>query len=139
MKSADAMPLWKLDLCSVQGHLFELARRKRYDMAAFVPQFMNSTIAAQLDRPYNRYQWSGEEYMLESLEADAPTERLKRMDSISPNALFWMGYTYRYWHFVTGETSRKIHVTADYGRMCRTYAGYHTLGSEEAIERLKKR
>jgi len=137
MRAAVEMPLWKLDLCSVEGRLFELARRKGYPAADFVAAFMGSKVAEQLDHPYNRYQWAGEEYLLESLVDECGLVRRRCLDRTDPEALFWMGYTYRYWHYLTGETSRKIYGIADFRRMRIVYAGYHTLSCEAAVERLR--
>ncbi len=56
----------QLKLCDIQGRLFE--NSCQYGSEAFIRDFMNSEIAAHLDSPYNKYQWMGEEYILEELE-----------------------------------------------------------------------
>jgi len=137
MRPVVDVPLWALDLCSVEGRLFELARRRGYPAAEFVAAFMGSKVAEQLDHPYNRYQWSGEEYLLECLVDECGLVRGKRLDRTNPDALYWMGYTYRYWHYLTGETSRKIYGIADFRRMRTVYAGYHTVSCELAVKWLK--
>lgn len=58
----------KLQLCDIQGRLFELALKSGYDCPAFIKSFMNSRAAAALDDVYDRLQWAGEEYILEELD-----------------------------------------------------------------------
>ena len=131
------MGLIELDLCTVQGRLFELAYRSGYEIEGFVNGFMASSVARGLDSDYNRLQWSGEEYILHRVEEEcAPAKGASATD---PSALFWIGYLYRYWHLMTGEASREIGAQADFRRMLTVYPGYHTLSCEMAISRLKSR
>lgn len=46
----------KLQLCDIQGRLFELALKSGYDCPAFIKSFMNSRAAAALDDVYDRLQ-----------------------------------------------------------------------------------
>lgn len=122
-------------LCNIQGKLFELSCRKGIDSDAFVRAFMLSDTAAHFDLPYDRTQWCGEEYLLEELEDDSGG--LPRAEYIyDPEAMFWMGYLYRYWHFYTNESSKEIYKYANAAKMSLIYPGYHTLDCQEAIDRL---
>ena len=138
MRRAKKIAIYWLMLCDVQGKLFELAWRKGYDMAAFVPAFMKSRTAALVDSSYNRLQWAGEGYVLEELVAEVGLKHGRTRRSLPPEHLFWSGYLYRYWHCLTGESSASIYATAGYGRMAGTYAGYHTLSNELAIDNLRE-
>lgn len=129
------MTVQELDLCDVQGNLFQLAATSGYDPVAFVDTFMQSEVAKGLDSDYNRLQWSGELYILHRLEEEVTLA--KGGESVDPEALFWAGYITRYWHFATGESSRDIHATADAKRLLTVYPGYHTLDCDMAIRRLK--
>ena len=129
------MGLIELDLCTVQGRLFELALRGGYEIEGFVDKFMASSVARGLDSDYNRLQWSGEEYILHRVEEEC--ELVRGDSSVDPAALFWIGYLYRYWHLTTGESSREISAQADCRRMLTVYPGYHTLSCEMAINRIK--
>ena len=92
-------------LCDIQGRLFELALKSGYDCPAFIQAFMNSRTAAALDDTYDRLQWAGEEYILEEL--DDEVGGLKKAGTLySAEVMYWTGYTYRYWHYYTGESSR---------------------------------
>lgn len=124
-------------LCDIQGRLFELALRSGYDCKDFIEKFMNSKTAAALDEPYDRLQWAGEEYILEELNEEVGG--LKKAGITYHNeVMYWSGYTYRYWRYYTGESSKKIYTIADAETMEQTYLGYHTLSTEMAIDRLKE-
>ena len=132
--------------CKRQGKLFESAMEKGYEMETFVPVFMNSEAAKGLDAVYDHYQWAGNEYILEDVSRRhglAPViERFRRkIESGSPywEACYWMGYTYRFWHWYTGEASEDIYRKADFRKMLAVYPGYHTLSCEMAIDRLKEK
>ena len=52
--------------------------------------------------------------------------------------LFWAGYVYRQWHYLTGESSKEIYKQANAATMNRSYFGYHTVDVSVAIEWLKE-
>ena len=131
------LQMYERQLCDIQGRLFELARKNGYDCPAFIECFMNSSSAAALDDTYDRLQWAGEEYILEELEESSGGLR-KAGTVYSREVMYWAGYTYRYWHFRTGESSREIYEAADAERMNSCWAGFHTLDVEMAIENLKE-
>lgn len=124
-------------LCDIQGRLFERALRLGYDCRDFIEKFMNSKAAAFLDETYDRLQWAGEEYILEELKDEVGG--LKKAGTVYHNEImYWSGYTYRYWHYYTGESSKDIYAVADEETMARCYPGYHTLSVEMAVDRLKE-
>jgi hypothetical protein len=81
-------------------------------------------------------QWAGEEYILENLLDEAAIET--GGVQYDRETLFWIGYTYRYWHLLTGESSREIYRQADAKKMNECYLGFHTLDVAMAIEDLKE-
>ena len=86
-------------LCDIQGSLFESFANTEYDPECLIRVFMNSELSKNLDSDYNRMQWAGEEYLLEEL-LDVYKEQLEpKSEEYSKDALFWMGYVYRYWHY----------------------------------------
>lgn len=124
-------------LCDIQGRLFELARREGYDCPAFIEHFMNSDAAARLDSTFDFLQWAGEEYLLEEVNDEAEgLPRAGKTWGIEP--MYWIGYLYRFWHYLTGESSREIYATADATTMGGAYLGMHVLDPELAIEDLKE-
>ncbi len=124
-------------LCDIQGRLFELALKNGYDCKDFIEKFMNSKTAAALDESYDRLQWAGEEYILEELIDEVGG--LKKAETTYHNEImYWSGYTYRYWHYYTCESSKEIYKIADAGTMAECYLGFHTIDVEMAIDRLKR-
>ncbi len=124
-------------LCDIQGRLFELARANGYDCPAFIEAFMNSDVARRMDSTFDFLQWAGEDYLLEELDAEA--------GGLPPagatwgrEPMYWTGYIYRLWHYLTGETSRDIYAIADADTMGGAYLGMHVLDPQLAIENLKE-
>ena len=131
------LDMQKRQLCDVQGRLFELALKKGCDCSAFITAFMNSKVAMALDDIYDRLQWAGEEYLLEELDEEVGGLR-KGTIFYSREVMYWIGYTYRYWHYYTGENSREIYKIADACIMNECWLGFHTMDVEMAIEDLKE-
>lgn len=101
------LTLEKRQLCDIQRRLFELALKTGLDCPSFIKSFMNSKAAASLDDVYDRLQWAGEEYILDEL--DDEVNGLKKAGTTNPSeVMYWTGYTYRYWHYYTGESSNEI-------------------------------
>jgi hypothetical protein len=104
----------------------------------FIDLFMKSTCAADLDMEFNRLQWLGEEYIMEEL-IDEVGDKLVPGRQYSEDAMFWAGYIYRYWHFLTGESSKEISKQASGEKMIRVYPAYHTFANMDlAVELLKE-
>lgn len=127
----------ELQLCDIQGRLFELARKQGLDRNDFIRKFMNSETAAYFDLPYDRLQWAGEEYILENLLDESAVEK-DETSCGSTEEIYWTGYIYRYWHFYTGETSKEIYGQADEITMKNCYPGFHTLDPAMAVDDLKE-
>ena len=125
-----------LKLCDIQGRLFVLSGNSGYDSIPFMEAFMNSAVAEAMDERYNRMQWAGEEYLLEEIAAEKALA--KGGNVFSEEALFWIGYLYRYWHILTGEPSKKIVRIASPKVMNESYLMFHTMSPEMAIEDLKE-
>ena len=127
-----------LKLCDIQGRLFELSANQKYDSIKFIRVFMNSDVSRALDSKYNRMQWAGEEYLLDEVIENAKTESLIGGEVFSKDVLYWIGYIYRYWHYYSGEDSKKIYKQAPVEVMKRNYMMFHTMDPVLAIEDLKK-
>ena len=128
----------QLELCDIQGRLFELSAEKKYNSAAFVKAFMTSDTAKALDSEYNRMQWAGEEYLLEEIVSAAGDLLTADGEIYDTDILYWIGYIYRYWHYYSGEDSAKIYKQAPVETMKRNYMIFHTMDPVLAIEDLKE-
>ena len=125
---------YELQLCNIQGKLFELSLKKGYSSENFIRAFMQSKVAESLDSLYDRLQWAGEEYILEELEDEV---KLDYGETYDKEVLYWIGYIYRYWHYYTGESSKEIFRISDGKTMDYCWLGYHTYDAQMAIEELK--
>ena len=129
----------ELQLCDIQGRLFKLSARRGINSAEFIKVFMKSATAKALDSTYNRMQWAGEEYLLEEV-IDEAGDRFKKLREIySEGLIYWIGYIYRYWHYVTGESSKEIYKQAPVKVMRQNYERFYTMTLEEVIEILKEK
>ena len=129
----------ELQLCDIQGRLFKLSAQRGISSAEFIKIFMKSDTAKALDSTYNRMQWAGEEYLLEEV-IDEAGERFKKPDEVySEELIYWIEYIYRYWHYVTGESSKEIIKLAPVKVMKQNYEQFYMMTSKEVIEILKKK
>jgi hypothetical protein len=135
----------QLQLCDIQGRLFELSAKEALSSDIFIPAYMTSKTCEQYDAPYHRLQWSGEEYIMEEFrDEDKKHDGLFSNDKTNGNKLlftndelYWIGYMYRYWHFLTGEKSKNLYRQAPVKIMKNVYPGFHTLDGKIAIENIK--
>jgi len=127
---------FQLSQMALQARLFQGLARSRIDAREFIEAFMNSRAAEGLDAPYDRMQWAGESYIYETVVEEAGLRPKKKVRRYSADALFYAGYIYRYWHFLTGESSKEIYRQANASQILASY-GYHTESNEMAVADLK--
>jgi len=127
----------ELKLCDVQGRLFKLSVQQGINSAEFIKVFMKSATAKALDSTYNRMQWAGEEYLLEEVIYEARDRFEKPGEVYSDELIYWIGYMYRYWHYVTDEFSKEIYKQAPVKVMKQISAKLYMMPQEEVIEILK--
>lgn len=129
----------ELQLCDIQGRLFKLSVQRGINSTEFIKVFMKSATAKALDSTYNRMQWAGEEYLLEEV-IDEAADRFKKPGEVySEELIYWIGYIYRYWHYVTGESSKEIIKLAPVKVMKQNYERLYMMTPEEVIEILKEK
>ena len=127
----------EIQICDIQGRLFGLSVRRGISSAEFVKVFMKSATAKALDSTYNRMQWAGEEYLLEEVIDEAGDRFNKTGEIYTEKTIYWIGYIYRYWHYMTGESSKEIYKQAPVKVMKQNYAKVYMMTPEEAIEQIK--
>ncbi|MBR1536283.1 MAG: hypothetical protein IJ630_05045 [Treponema sp.] len=104
-KKFHTLSQFERQLCAVQGKMFELSARKNFTSREFIDFYMKSKTAQFFDLPYDRTQWLGEESLLQDVIDEATA--LPAGSTYDTESLFWIGYTYRYWHFLTGHQAKK--------------------------------
>lgn len=127
----------ELQLCDIQGRLFKLSAWRGISSAEFIKVFMKSATAKALDSTYNRMQWAGEEYLLEEVIDEAEDRFEKPGEVYAEELIYWIGYIYRYWHYMTGESSREIYKQAPMKVMKQNYERLYIMTPEEVVEILK--
>ena len=127
----------ELQLCDIQGRLFKLSAQREISSAEFIKVFMKSATAKTLDSTYNRMQWAGEEYLLEEVIDEAGDRFEKPGVVYTEELIYWIGYIYRYWHYVTGESSKEIYKQTLVKVMKNNYERLYMMTPEEVIEVLK--
>ena len=129
---------FQLAVCKQQGRLF---RECQYDFESdgidFITKYMNSTIAAETDRPSSFYHSMGIKALGEYFLQEATVKPFQESREIDPDALFWIGYAYKYWAFM-GESSKEIIIQAPVERALLVYPAYHMLAVSEAVRMFKK-
>ena len=128
----------QMALCDTQGQLFELAVERGYASETFIKAYMTSAVAADMDKEFHHIQWAGKAYILSRMEDEFADQLVKVGEIYDKEALYWMGYIYRYWHFYTDENSREIYKQAPAKTMNVVYLMYHTMSPEMAIDRLRE-
>ncbi len=125
-------------LCSVQGKMFELSAKKNLASKEFIDFYMQSGTARFFDLPYDRTQWLGEENLLYDVQEENPDlPQAEPCDALyGTEALFWMGYLYRYWHFLTAQPSSDIWKICSAETLHALYPAYHTLDCTLAVLRI---
>lgn len=126
----------KSSLSEMQGALFVMRGEEGYESGIFVKAFMNSKITEGLDSDFDFMQWAGKEYVMERMKDEYPEAFVKGGTVYDREALYWMGYLYRYWYFYSGETSKAIYKIADAATLNTMYYGFHTLSMGMAVDRL---
>ena len=133
------MKLDTMQLCLVeqQAELFEELGRRNVDAKAFIKAYMNSKAVEELDLPYDRMQWAGKEYLFQEVMEESglkPDPNCRRYDA---EVLFYGGYITRYWHYLTGESSKEIYRQCNEDQLLASY-GLHIESNELAVEDLKR-
>jgi len=124
----------ELQLCDLQGRIFEISIDKKYNSKKFVENFMNSETTSRFDEPFDRLQWLGELYYLEELEDEC--NLLKDNNQIPKEVMYWIGYIYRYFHFYKQINSKEIYKIANIEIMIESYLMFHTMDPKMAIDNL---
>ena len=127
-----------LKLCDVQSRLFVLSVTNGYGSEKFVKTFMKSVTARELDSRYNCKQCFGEEYLFDEVIEMAGEIFKENEKSYSLESIYWIGYIYRYWHCVTGESSKDIYKQAPVNVMKQNYERLYMMTPEEVVEILKR-
>lgn len=117
-----------------QGLLFKLAIEKGLDFSIFIKEYMKSKICQKIDSFYSFYQSQSPEYILESLIKNKEISGvINKEQNVNIEAIEWLGFFYRRWHYLTGESSRSILKFLSPVEGVRNWYTYHQLDEKSAI------
>lgn len=120
-------------ICENQAELFSFSCLEELDSKRFIEAYMASPTAVAMDQDYSRFHWMGAAYTLADLESYG---KLPKGEVWDRQAMYWMGFLYRFWHFKTGLSSAEIYRRADADTLAYSYYGLHTLDFPMVIDRL---
>ena len=122
-----------LELCRIQGRIFENSRQDTDSSPVFIRRFMYSDTARRMDEGGYLFESANDMILREDTAAGSSNPRKV---CFSAEELYWIGYIYRYWAIMTGTPSKKIFRIAPSREMRSLYYPYHSLSPEKAIGRI---
>ena len=101
----------------------------------FIRRFMNSKLAKRMDDVG---------FMFDSLDIPDAIKELEAqygassygVEKFNEEELYWIGYIYRYWAYITGKSSKQIYKIIKPEQLRKLYFPYHSLDPFQAIERI---
>ncbi len=133
MKKIDSLGL---KLCSYQATLFEKTI-KETDCSSqiFIRRFMNSKLAERIDN--TGFIFDSTDYIDALIEIENQYGKSSYgIEKYKVEEMYWIGYIYRYWAYITGESSKKIYKKIKPEKLRKLYFPYHSLDPKQAIERI---
>lgn len=130
----------RIDLClaDMQGRLFENSRKYNFDSEIFIEVFMNSDIAKDLDSKISIKKLADDKIIMKKFLESSKKKLSTIGHSFDGEILYWIGYVYRYWNILTGESSKDIYKKAPVRLMEEKYDEYHLVDIEDVIDILRK-
>lgn len=125
-------------IAETQAEVFLMSLEKDLDSPTFIKAFMRSNAAKHLDSEFDFLQWAGRAYILDAFLDEAKDQLKIGGELYDKETMYWIGYTYRMWHFHTNESSKEIYKQAPAKTMRIVYLPYHTMSVEMAVDRLKE-
>ncbi len=135
MKEMDA---YGLRLCKYQAELFrESAARLQCSSGIFIRRFMYSDLAARIDTEGFYYTSTDIGGAFEELDLQYGASDYGK-EKFGAEELYWIGYLYRYWSYISGKSSKQIYRQVKPDELRALYFPYHSLDPEQAIERIRE-
>lgn len=132
------MDSYGLKLCKFQAELFEQSAEKtECSSKIFIRRFMLSDLAKRMDR---------EGFLFDTIMVSDALHEIDMQFGISEygqirfgkEELYWIGHIYRYWTYISGKGSKQIYKIVKPEELQKLYYPYHSLDSEQVIERIKE-
>ena len=125
-----------MQMCKFQGELFQESLRKtQCGSKVFLRRFMLSDLAERMDKDGFLYEAIDVGDAFIEIETQyGPTDygQIK----FGAEALYWSGYLYRYWSYISGKSSKQLYRIVKPEELEKLYYPYHSLDPEQAIDRI---
>lgn len=125
-----------LKLCALQAEIFaDSLTVTQCSSPVFIRRFMNSEVAARMDRRGFLLEASDTRSILNEVDAQyGPTSYGK--ERYGREELYWAGYLYRYWAYTYEKSSKQVYKQMKPKELRKLYYPYHSLDPAQAIERI---
>ena len=124
-------------LCEEQAEIFEQSLScEKLGSELFIRRFIYSDFA----RRFDDLSIINEVLVPENVISEiGNTQGLKYVGKrYSKETMYWMGYLYRCWCYIFETTSIEVYKTIRPSELAKLYFIYHTLDTEQAIERIRE-
>ena len=123
-------------LCKIQGAIFENSLKKTNTSSEiFIRRFMLSDIAKQFDSKAYLDGTLTKDEVFELIEEEYGESNYGK-NKYNSEALYWIGYLYRYFSYTYELTSKQVYRYVKPKELNGLYLAYHTLDCAQAIERI---
>lgn len=125
-----------LRLCALQAEVFaDSLTATQCSSLVFIRRFMNSEVAARMDRNGFLLEACDVTSIFNEVEAQyGPTSYGK--ERYGREELYWLGYLYRYWTYTYEKSSKQVYKQMKPKNLRKLYYPYHSLDPAQAIERI---
>lgn len=132
------MDNYGLKLCQFQAELFQKSiNETKCSSKIFIRRFMLSDIAKRMDKIGFLYNVTDtvDAFMEIENQFGASDYGIVKFEE---EELYWIGYIYRYWAYITGMSSKQLYRLVKPEELKKVYFPYHSLDPALAIERIKE-
>ena len=127
-----------LKLCKFQAELFQNSiEEAECSSKVFIRRFMHSYFVRRMDGSGFLYETTSISDAFDEIENQYGSSDYGQ-EKFSREELYWMGYIYRYWSYITGSSSKQIYRIVKPEELKKMYYPYHSLDPEQVIDRIKE-
>ena len=125
-----------LKLCALQAEVFaDSLKVTQCSSLVFIRRFMNSEVAARMDRNGFLLEACDVTSIFNEVEAQYGTTSYGK-ERYGREELYWLGYLYRYWTYTYEKSSKQVYKQMKPKNLRKLYYPYHSLDPAQAIERI---
>ena len=126
----------EIKLCQLQARIFEESVKKTAcSSPVFIRRFVHSSVAETFDDRSYLFQANTAVNVFAELDEEfGPSEYGKI--KYSEDQMFWIGYIYRCFCIVFGQTSKQVFKRINGREIVKYYKVYHTFDPVDAVERI---